>query len=88
MHQLISTSVSKLNCPPFTAYQTRSSAKFFSSTSTLFQWPDRPFERQFAPLTLTWICSRWRINAVSTPRLWDFYYIPHYRAAYGYLDSP
>ncbi|KAJ3861491.1 hypothetical protein EV359DRAFT_66446 [Lentinula novae-zelandiae] len=35
-----------------------------------------PSERQFAPLSLMRICSRWRDVCTSTPKLWVYHYIP------------
>ncbi|KAF9076998.1 hypothetical protein BDP27DRAFT_1312951 [Rhodocollybia butyracea] len=48
-----------------------------------FSWPDSPSKCQFAPLTLTWICSRWRDISVSTASLWVFHYIPPHSALIG-----
>ncbi|KAH7877026.1 uncharacterized protein C8R40DRAFT_87981 [Lentinula edodes] len=35
-----------------------------------------PSKRQFAPLSLMRICSRWRDVCISTPKLWVYHYIP------------
>lgn len=47
-----------------------------------FSWGDAsnpqidPSKRQFAPLSLMRICSRWRDVCISTPKLWVYHYIP------------
>lgn len=53
-----------------------------------FAWSNQIFpRRQFSPLILTWICSRWRLSATSTPQLWVFHCVPRQEALHRKLVS-